>query len=47
MIEDGKDGLLASRSDTDELVSALRTLIADPKIQLQMGECNRHKAQTE
>lgn len=47
MIEDGKGGLLVSRPDTDELVSALRTLIADPKMRLQMGEFNRRKAQTE
>ncbi len=47
MIEQGKGGLLVSRPDTDELVSALRTLIADPEMRLQMGEFNRRKAQME
>ena len=47
MIEQSKGGLLVSRPDMDELVSALRTLIADPEMRLQMGEFNRRKAQME
>ena len=47
MIEDGKGGLLVSGPYTDEIVSTLRILIADPEMRLQMGEFNRRKAQTE
>ena len=47
MIEDGKGGLLVNSLDTDELVSTLQTLIANPEMRLQMGEFNRRKAQTE
>ena len=46
MIEDGKGGLLVSPY-TDEIVSTLRILIADPEMRLQMGEFNHRKAQTE
>ena len=46
MIEDGKGGLLVSGPYTDEIVSTLRTLIADPEMRLQMGEFNHRKAQT-
>lgn len=47
MIEDGKGGLLISRPHPDEIVSALRTLIVDPEMRLQMGQFNHRKAQTE
>ena len=47
MVEDGKGGWLVNSLDTDELVSAMQTLIANPEMRLQMGEFNRRKAQTE
>lgn len=47
MIEDGKGGLLVNSLDTNELVSALQALIANPEMRLQMGAFNRRKAQTE
>lgn len=47
MIDDGKGGLIISRPHPDEIVFALRTLIADTEMRLQMGHFNYRKAQTE
>ncbi|MFI8687964.1 glycosyltransferase family 4 protein [Rossellomorea sp. NPDC077527] len=41
LIEEGKNGFLIPRNDTNTFIQKVKTLIADPQLMKQMGQCSR------